>query len=588
MFLIINNQTINVIFLQKSFRIYHLTTLKIQFKTKANKMKFIFKLCFLISIPLSIQAQGIWEHTYPTTDLHRVKWSFGGEHYWFSNDSLKQVKIYSSQHQLLKTIQYPLVLNSQVRLLKSEHGVTQTHLNGDNLLEMIWIFKDTMTKKEPYKLQIRNERDSVIFTVNTLAHLVYFSEIEGLPTKLLIATWENGRNPNTFGYRTTVYNVPNIQVDTIYYDAYYLHRKKFGYSGEKYFYIYKDSMKLFNANHSWWKTVNLKWSRNIQVDNSNSIYTDADDNVFSKDTLVEIVFSYDVTGNKGHLVINELGKKIYKSNYNFRLDHQKGLKDKLFIDTIIDNTFPSYFRIYSLSSFKEELKDKKTSYPWQRTLLKKYGEVNYTYDGRLVLYYNSNLTRKSIDLQNTLDVHYPSSIFFQNDVPILSDTILNRDSFIEVIYAQYKYANNKREYTTKIINETGTIYNTIDSTRYFTINHIEGLPNKLITKTGNDTPYDTKVWRFNITTAIKEAPPVLDVQIYPNPFAQSFTIEVMENSVFPSSLRLTNSLGQTVLTTKMNESKIVLALPNLANGIYWLEIMNENKQTIRKIVKTAD
>ena len=61
------------------------------YQSKTNKMKYILQLCLCLSTPLSIQAQAILEHTYPTTDLHRIHWTFGGEHYWFSNDSLKEI-----------------------------------------------------------------------------------------------------------------------------------------------------------------------------------------------------------------------------------------------------------------------------------------------------------------------------------------------------------------------------------------------------------------------------------------------------------------------------------------------------------------
>ena len=552
-------------------------------------MKYLILLCLFLSISFNIQAQAVLEKTYSTTELHRVNWALSGERYWYSDDSLKVIQIFSKNHESVKTIRYPSVLNSQVRLLRSEHGVTQTHLNGDDLLEMIWVFKDTVTRQEPYKLQIRNERDSVLFTVNTLAHLVYFSEIEGLPTKLLIATWEKGRTPNSYSFRTTVYNVPNIQVDTIYFDAYYLHRKKFGYAGEKYFYkdVANHKMLIFNANHSLWKKIELKWSGNINMDDSD-IYTDADDNVFSKDSLVEVIYSYKAPRNSGQIVVNEYGYQVRDAKgYQLRLDHQMGLKDKLFVEIYNYNDFDN-FKIYSLPDFNEELRTVNTSFPWQRTRLKKYGETYFSHNdyGNLVLYFNNG--QKAVKLYNNRSIIYPYSIQPQSEFPIVSDSIVNRDTLVEVIYAEREYINNIPKYTTKIINETGTIYNTIDSTRYFAINHIEGLSDKLITKTGNDKPFDTKVWGFKNTTATKEVSSVWDVQIYPNPFSQSLTIDVKENVAFPLTLRLTNALGQVIWTAKTHESKIDVALPNMANGVYLLEMNDGNKRTVREVVKMGN
>ena len=111
------------------------------------------------------------------------------------------------------------------------------------------------------------------------------------------------------------------------------------------------------------------------------------------------------------------------------------------------------------------------------------------------------------------------------------------------------------------------------------------MQDKLITKTGNDKPFETKVWGFKNTTATKETPSVLDVQIYPNPFSQSITIDVKENVVFPLTLRVTNALGQVVLATKTSETKTDLVLPNLAKGVYFLEIKDENKRIVREIMK---
>ena len=144
---------------------------------------------FLFTLPLPIFAQVTLEMTYPTTDLHRVNWTSGGERYWYADDSLKQIKIFSAQHQLFKTIQYPSVPNAQVQLLQGDYGVSQTTIHPDNLLEMVWLIKDTVLMQ--FNLQIRNEADSLLFKVETPFDVVSFSEIEGLETPTLenICAW---------------------------------------------------------------------------------------------------------------------------------------------------------------------------------------------------------------------------------------------------------------------------------------------------------------------------------------------------------------------------------------------------------------
>ena len=139
----------------------------------------------------------------------------------------------------------------------------------------------------------------------------------------------------------------------------------------------------------------------------------------------------------------------------------------------------------------------------------------------------------------------------------------------------------------KIVNETGYVYKTIDSTRFFSLNHINGLHDKLITKTGNNTPFETKVWRFESPTSTKEAPSVFDVKIYPNPFFQDVNIETEGNSAFPLTILLINTLGEVVFNTKVQSNKTHLSIPNLLKGVYFLEVNDGNQRIIRKIVKTG-
>ena len=544
-----------------------------------NQNYLLLILCFCINLSSPINAQVTLETTYPTTDLHRVNWKHGGEKYWYSNDSLKVIRVYSAQHQLIKTIRYPSVNNTQIKLLSNEQAVTQTSVNSDDLLEMVWFFKDTLTKRE--QMKIMNERNSVLFVFNALSENVSFNEIEGLPTKLFISAYENGLD----AYTTKVYNLPTFNLENIYFRAYRLHRKKFGYAGEKYFYKddLSEKMRIFNPDHSFWKNINLTF-QNITLYNNDGC-TDADDNVFSKDSLVEVVFCYEVGINSGKVILSENGRVIHKvTTNNILLDRQNGLPDKLF-EEVYSSTSDNYFRFYSLPEFKLEPVPIRTSRSLGRILLKKFGETFFVvnYANQLLLFYNNNLNKKTINLpiSNSNNIIYPSNLY-DRSFPIVSDSIINKDSLIEVIYTQF---DNNGIFTTKIVNDTGFVYKTIDNTRYFSINHINGLHDILITKTGNNTPFETKIWRFENSTATKETPSVFDVKIYPNPFFQDINIETESNSAFPVTIRVLTSLGEVVFNTKMQSNKSHLSIPNLSNGIYFLEINDGNWRTIRKIVK---
>jgi hypothetical protein len=252
-----------------------------------------------LCLPFIILSQISLEHTYPTTNLHRVDWTYGGEKYWYADDSLKEIKIFSAQHNHVKTIRYPSVSNAQIQLLKGDYGVSQTTINPDNLLEMVWLIKDTALKQD--KLQIRNERDSVLFIYELPFESINFSEIDGLPTKMFITTNES----NLSEYTTKVYSIPNFQWEMVYFRAYSLNRKKFGYAGEKYFYkdIVGKRMQIYNPNHTLWKSIYLGFQEKIVL-NRNETYTHVDDNIFVQDSLVEVSFSYSISDDFGQAIIN--------------------------------------------------------------------------------------------------------------------------------------------------------------------------------------------------------------------------------------------------------------------------------------------
>lgn len=544
-----------------------------------NQNYLLLILCYCINLSLPINAQVTLEMTYPTIDLHRVNWKHGGEKYWYFDDTFKVIRVYSAQHQLLKTIRYPSVNNVQVKLLSNEQAVSQTTVNSDDLLELVWFFKDTLTKRE--QMKIINERDSILFVFNALADNVSFSEIEGLPSKLFISAYENGID----AYTTKVFNLPTFNLENIYFRAYRLHRKKFGYAGEKYFYKddLSEKMRIFNPDHSFWKNINLTF-QNITLYNNDGC-TDADDNVFSKDSLVEVVFCYEVGINSGKVILSENGRVIHKvTTNNILLDRQNGLPDKLF-EEVYSSTSDNYFRFYSLPEFKLEPVPIRTSRSLGRILLKKFGEIFFVvnYANQLLLFYNNNLNKKTINLaiSNSNNIIYPSNLYDRN-FPIISDSIINRDSLIEVVYTQL---DTNKIYTTKIVNDTGFVYKTIDNTRFFSLNHINGLRDKLMTQTGNNIPFETKIWRFEAPTAIKETPSVFDVRIYPNPFLQDINIETEGSIAFPLTIRLINALGEVVFNTKAQNNKVHLSVPNLSIGVYFMEVNNGNKRTIRKIVK---
>lgn len=539
-----------------------------------QRYKFL-SLSFLFCFSFISYAQVTLEATYPTTDLHRVNWAFGGEKYWYSNDSLKEIKVFSAQHQLTKTIRYPSVLNTQVRLLQNEQAVTQTTVNGDNLLEIIWFFKDTLTKKE--QMKIINEKYSVLFTFNGIADNVQLSEIDGLPSKLFISNYDDGLET----YTSKVFALPSFNLENIYFNAYQLHRKKFGFAGEKYFYKDKinEKIQIYSYNHIFWKSVKPIFLVGLNFDD-NDENTDADDNFFNKDSLVEVTFNYLSRGNRDWAIVSQNGYEILKSKIRFGVDNLLGLKDKLLTgDYRFNGDF--YYKMYDFSNFLTLYLE---SNHWiSSTNSKKYGEIVYTYIGssQLILFYNGKQNQKFLNLPIIgTDYIYPYFSF-----PIINDTLINKDSLLEVIYLE---TNNKdKTFKTRIANDTGFVYKTIENTKFFSLSHIQGLSDKLITNTGNDNPFDTKIWRFGYTTTTKEAPSVFGVKIYPNPFSNEMTIDITGKRNIPLNIRLLNVLGEVMYETKTNDERVYLSMPHLSKGLYFLEVVSGNQRSVSKVVKVG-
>ena len=211
-----------------------------------------------------------------------------------------------------------------------------------------------------------------------------------------------------------------------------------------------------------------------------------------------------------------------------------------------------------------------------RILLKQFGAKYITFEGN------------SIKLSDTLHRAWksvpllPTSNFGVNYwiLPLICDSIVNPDSFLEVIWSEQRSTN----YNVRITKENGDDLATIPNAYHFQVSQLEGLPNKLITKMANGT---TKVWRFNTRTTIQD-PSVsngLDVQVSPNPFITSFTIH-SNGSEHPLSIRLFNAIGQLVFTEKNVQNNTTIIPPhNLYKGIYLLEISSEEKHVTKRLVK---
>jgi Zn-dependent metalloprotease len=74
-----------------------------------------------------------------------------------------------------------------------------------------------------------------------------------------------------------------------------------------------------------------------------------------------------------------------------------------------------------------------------------------------------------------------------------------------------------------------------------------------------------------------------DLSIYPNPFEEYFLIQMNKTEKF--NLNLYNISGKLVYSSKINNNSTKISLSDLTQGVYVVELINENQTIRKKIIK---
>ena len=113
-------------------------------------------------MPQLSMSQVTLEATYSTTNLKRINLQASGEKWYYIDDSTRQILFFNANHSPWKTIDFPKEANKSVSLAPTNMPISQTIFKTDNLLELIWLFKDSTNKTE--RIKILNElNDSVYY-----------------------------------------------------------------------------------------------------------------------------------------------------------------------------------------------------------------------------------------------------------------------------------------------------------------------------------------------------------------------------------------------------------------------------------------
>jgi len=521
-------------------------------------------------------AQFELEHTYNENEVTRVKLEIDGEKYYLVNKATSQADFYNADHSFWKSI--PLPAPPQIDFLGEVRiwNVSQTKINADSNIEIIYSYYNLeQAPNNIYITKVISENGAVLLSVNNGLQ-ASLSEIEGLPTKLIVFDYQN---------TSKVYSFPELILENTYQITQeYLHRIKLINAGEKYYYLDKlnGQAKFFNTDHSFWKSIDLP----KPADASYQSISLVDDNIIGNSSLVKIGYSYVVlNGNAttyGGNIINENGYNIISNpnTVNYFLSDIDGFSPKIITRDLIPNSnFQYKSTIYSAPSLTLEHEYGSLV---ARTVLENSGEKYYTTQSPLnnqVKIYNADHS-----IWKTVDLPIPEEFYQVTEISNLSENKFNSDDLVEFTCGyKFDFFAFETLFENRVLNENGLSLLTVPDAFYLRLNELPNLNNKIIglmdfggvlAQPRSGTVYNTGVLG---TTNFNKS----NISIAPNPVKTEFTIfsttAIVEVNIF-------DAIGKLILTKKAsNLTKI--QVQNLSNGIYFAKMKADNNtQFTQKII----
>jgi hypothetical protein len=512
----------------------------------------------LFFIAFNSYAQITLEHSYKNSAVTRIKLEYSGEKYYEIKRETNELFFYNSDHSLWKTIVLPATIRHMLAPTAEIIDVSETKLNVDPNIEVIFVYYNTVTNVKDCK--IISENGTTLLAITNISS-VELSAISGLSSKL-IATGKT---------ETKVFSFPELVLENTY-NYGNLKRIKLENSGEKYYLldITSNTAKIYNANHSLWKTVSLPKP-------TTTTYTDIDfvsETKINPDALLEIGYSLSETVNNTTTylskIVNENNVELLTvpSSRKLVISSIDGLADKLMADLPIDYS-KSKTNIYNLPSLNLE-----KSYDSQMTRIKleNSGEKYFTdfkpLNNQLKIYNSNHFLWKTIDLINVW-----AGV---NSINYLSETKVNPDALIEFSYIyETGLLLEGAEYSSRVINENGTVLLEAGGLGNLLLNEISGLPNKLIgtnyNRSNGNTGFVFSLDNLSTSDFNKNA----KIIIAPNP-AKSF---ININSISAPIVEATVYNMNGALVKKENAQNITkIAVDKLPTGIYIVNLTDFNNQ----------
>lgn len=196
----------------------------------------------------------------------------------------------------------------------------------------------------------------------------------------------------------------------------------------------------------------------------------------------------------------------------------------------------------------------------------------------------------------TINCATPSNDHYLGDIKYISENLFDKDAGIELVYTYYKYVPTQTsyyyEYGSKIINEDGTPFQTIDGARYIYVNETEANTYKLFAYCYDYSKTPEKVWTniYNlpgtpIVSILENNTQETWINAFPNPASQTVKVAYsLPDNVISGNLHLFDNSGRAVqqFIIDNHTDHLELNVSEYKSGIYHYFIEYNNTKTASK------
>lgn len=192
--------------------------------------------------------------------------------------------------------------------------------------------------------------------------------------------------------------------------------------------------------------------------------------------------------------------------------------------------------------------------------------------------------------------------YYLADIKFVSEKLFNPDSQIELAYTYYQYVATTTsyyyKYGAKIVNESGTVLQTIDGAEYLYVVKTGDAENKLLAYCYDFSVSPEKVWTniynlpgiYTSATVLAQNTDEVLINAYPNPATDIIRLDYeLPVSVKSASMSLIDNNGRTVKNYQIDghSDHIALNVNDLPSGVYhyFVEYGNQRSSSKKIVVQ---